>query len=93
MNKAEIGINLSADVAYDIAYCVLNHDIFLELGNCQLVYNHSRIVWMSMAWSRHLTEVSFEMLTTVEIFTDVTPNILLYDKTTTWMSLDPASNI
>ena len=44
MNEVEIGLNLSADVADDKAYCVLNLDVFLELGNRKLVYNHARVV-------------------------------------------------
>jgi hypothetical protein len=44
MNEVEIGLNLSADVADDKAYCILNLDVFLELGNCKLVDNYACVV-------------------------------------------------
>ena len=41
---------------------------------------------MLMAWSRGLPEISFDVLAAVEVFADVAPDILLYYKTTAWMS-------
>ena len=93
MNEVEIGLNLSADVADDKAYCILNLDVFLELGNCKLVDNYACVVWMLMAWGGGLPQISFDVLAAVEIFADVAPDILFYYKTTTWMSWNPTSNI
>jgi hypothetical protein len=46
-----------------------------------------------MTQSRYGSEISFHMIAAMEVFADIAPNILFNDKSTTWMSRNPASNI